>query len=54
MQIVGGRTNADGTVWEGTAVWDTNYPSMAYLASQYGQHTCLRLTLTLPAKVRTF
>jgi len=36
-------------VWQGLALWDTKLPAVAKLASNFGQHTCLRLTL--PAKV---
>ena len=38
-------------VWQGVALWDTNLPAIAKLASAFGQHTCMRLTLTLPIKV---
>ena len=52
LQVVEAGQQAGEGIWRGAALWNTNTPTVARLASSFGQHTKLRITYNLPAKVR--
>ena len=54
LQVVEAGQQAGEGIWRGAALWNTNIPQVARLASSFGQHTKLRITYNLPAKVRAW